>query len=145
MSIDHWIAFGLLVLIGVNMIKEALSEDEEEDQATVEADDGVAITQSCAEDNIKEILGVKTMFLLAIATSIDALAMGVTFAFLDVNIIPAICFIGTVTFSFSAVGVKIGNVFGLKYKSKAEVTGGIILILLGCKILIEHLGIINML
>lgn len=142
---DHWIAFGLLALIGVNMIKEALSENEEEDQATVEADDGVAITQSCAEDNIKEILGVKTMFLLAIATSIDALAMGVTFAFLDVNIIPAICFIGTVTFSFSAVGVKIGNVFGLKYKSKAEVTGGIILILLGCKILIEHLGIINML
>ena len=142
---DHWIAFGLLALIGVNMIKEALSENEEEDQATVEADDGVAITQSCAEDNIKEILGVKTMFLLAIATSIDALAMGVTFAFLDVNIIPAICFIGTVTFSFSAVGVKIGNVFGLKYKSKAEITGGIILILLGCKILIEHLGIINML
>lgn len=142
---DHWIAFGLLALIGVNMIKEALSENEEEDQATVEADDGVAITQSCAEDNIKEILGVKTMFLLAIATSIDALAMGVTFAFLDVNIIPAICFIGIVIFSFSAVGVKIGNVFGLKYKSKAEIKGGIILILLGCKILIEHLGIINML
>ena len=143
-SIDHWIAFGLLVLIGVNMIKEALSDDEE-DQASVEADNGVAITQICVEDNIKEILGVKTMFLLAIATSIDALAMGVTFAFLDVNIIPAICFIGIVTFSFSAVGVKIGNVFGLKYKSKAEITGGIILILLGCKILIEHLGIINML
>lgn len=143
-SIDHWIAFGLLVLIGANMIKEALSDDEE-DQASVEADNGVAITQICVEDNIKEILGVKTMFLLAIATSIDALAMGVTFAFLDVNIIPAICFIGIVTFSFSAVGVKIGNVFGLKYKSKAEITGGIILILLGCKILIEHLGIINML
>lgn len=144
-SIDHWIAFGLLVLIGVNMIKEALSEDEEENQASIEVDDGVAITQSCIEDNIKEILGIKTMFLLAIATSIDALAMGVTFAFLDVNIIPAICFIGIVTFSFSAVGVKIGNVFGLKYKLKAEITGGIILILLGCKILIEHLGIINML
>ena len=82
------------------------------------------------------------MLLLAIATSIDALAMGVTFAFLNVNIIPAISFIGIVTFTFSAVGVKIGNVFGLKYKSKAEIVGGIILILLGCKILIEHLGII---
>ncbi|MGN1033340.1 MAG: manganese efflux pump MntP family protein [Intestinibacter sp.] len=140
-SIDHWIAFGLLVLIGANMIKEALSDEDEE---TVEAGDNIALTQTqaCVEDSIKEILGVKTMFLLAIATSIDALAMGVTFAFLDVNIIPAICFIGIVTFSFSAVGVKIGNIFGLKYKSKAEITGGIILILLGCKILIEHLGII---
>ena len=95
------------------------------------------------EDNgIKEILGFKTMFLLAVATSIDALAMGVTFAFLNVNIIPAISFIGVVTFTCSAIGVKIGNVFGLKYKSKAEIAGGVILILLGCKILIEHLGIL---
>ena len=131
-SIDHWIAFGLLVLIGANMIKEALSDDDEDENSEVHV--SAAVTQDCItqENCVKEILGFKTMFLLAIATSIDALAMGVTFAFLDVNIIPAICFIGVVTFSFSAVGVKIGNVFGLKYKSKAEIAGGIILILLGC-------------
>ena len=136
-SIDHWIAFVLLAFIGGNMIKEALSKDDEEEALGAESEYCVA-----TEDNMKEILGAKSMFLLAIATSIDALAMGVTFAFLNVNIVPAVCFIGIVTFSFSAVGVKIGNVFGLKYKSKAEIAGGIILILLGCKILIEHLGII---
>lgn len=136
-SIDHWIAFVLLAFIGGNMIKEALSKDDEEEALGAESEYCVA-----SEDNMKEILGAKSMFLLAIATSIDALAMGVTFAFLNVNIVPAVCFIGIVTFSFSAVGVKIGNVFGLKYKSKAEIAGGIILILLGCKILIEHLGII---
>lgn len=158
-SIDHWIAFVLLALIGANMIKEALSDEDEEEleiknlKRGEEALDGDSL-DSCSisptgqialsrENNeIKEILGFKTMFLLAVATSIDALAMGVTFAFLNVNIIPAISFIGIVTFSFSAVGVKIGNVFGLKYKSKAEIVGGVILILLGCKILIEHLGII---
>lgn len=136
-SIDHWIAFVLLAFIGGNMIKEALSKDDEEEALGAESEYCVA-----SEDNMKEILGAKSMFLLAIATSIDALAMGVTFAFLNVNIVPAVCFIGVVTFTFSAVGVKIGNVFGLKYKSKAEIAGGIILILLGCKILIEHLGII---
>lgn len=136
-SIDHWIAFVLLAFIGGNMIKEALSKDDEEEALGAESEYCVA-----TEDNMKEILGAKSMFLLAIATSIDALAMGVTFAFLNVNIVPAVCFIGVVTFTFSAVGVKIGNVFGLKYKSKAEIAGGIILILLGCKILIEHLGII---
>lgn len=142
------------------MIKEALSDDNEEEseirnlkrggEGTI---DGYSlelssisptgqIALSRQNNELKEILGFKTMLLLAIATSIDALAMGVTFAFLNVNIIPAISFIGIVTFTFSAVGVKIGNVFGLKYKSKAEIVGGIILILLGCKILIEHLGII---
>lgn len=160
-SIDHWIAFILLVLIGANMIKEALSEDDEEEEAeirnlkrsTEKSTEGYSLN-SCSisstgqialsRDNsvAKEILGFKTMFLLAIATSIDALAMGVTFAFLNVNIIPAISFIGIVTFTCSAVGVKIGNVFGLKYKSKAEIVGGVILILLGCKILVEHLGIL---
>lgn len=159
-SVDHWIAFILLALIGGNMIKEALSDDDEEEsemrnlkrggEGTI---DGYSLelnsisptgqfALSRENNELKEILGFKTMFLLAIATSIDALAMGVTFAFLNVNIIPAISFIGIVTFTFSAVGVKIGNVFGLKYKSKAEIVGGIILILLGCKILIEHLGII---
>ena len=118
-SIDHWIAFVLLALIGGNMIHEALDNDEEEADAS---------------------LNVKTMFLLAVATSIDALAIGITFAFLKVNIIPAVCFIGIVTFIISFAGVKIGNVFGARYKNKAEIVGGIILILLGLKILLEHLG-----
>ncbi|MFQ9287891.1 MAG: manganese efflux pump MntP family protein [Intestinibacter bartlettii] len=159
--IDHWIIC-VIALIGANMIKEALSDDDEEEEAEIrnlkrgpeERTIGVCSLDSCSisptgqvalsrEDNgIKEILGFKTMFLLAVATSIDALAMGVTFAFLNVNIIPAISFIGFVTFTCSAIGVKIGNVFGLKYKSKAEIAGGVILILLGCKILIEHLGIL---
>ena len=113
-SIDHWIAFVLLALIGGNMIHEALDNDEEEADAS---------------------LDVKTMFLLAVATSIDALAIGITFAFLKVNIIPAVCFIGIVTFIISFAGVKIGNVFGARYKNKAEIVGGVILILLGLKIL----------
>ena len=121
-SIDHWIAFVLLALIGGNMIHEALDNDEEEADAS---------------------LNVKTMFLLAVATSIDALAIGITFAFLKVNIIPAVCFIGFVTFIISFAGVKIGNVFGARYKNKAEIVGGIILILLGLKILLEHLGFLE--
>ena len=121
-SIDHWIAFVLLALIGGNMINEALDNDEEEADAS---------------------LDVKTMFLLAVATSIDALAIGITFAFLKVNIIPAVCFIGIVTFIISFAGVKIGNVFGARYKNKAEIVGGIILILLGLKILLEHLGFLE--
>ena len=121
-SIDHWIAFVLLALIGGNMIHEALDNDEEEADAS---------------------LDVKTMFLLAVATSIDALAIGITFAFLKVNIIPAVCFIGSVTFIISFAGVKIGNVFGARYKNKAEIVGGIILILLGLKILLEHLGFLE--
>lgn len=121
-SIDHWIVFVLLALIGGNMIHEALDNDEEEADAS---------------------LDVKTMFLLAVATSIDALAIGITFAFLKVNIIPAVCFIGIVTFIISFAGVKIGNVFGARYKNKAEIVGGIILILLGLKILLEHLGFLE--
>lgn len=121
-SIDHWIAFVLLALIGGNMIHEALDNDEEEADAS---------------------LDVKTMFLLAVATSIDALTIGITFAFLKVNIIPAVCFIGIVTFIISFAGVKIGNVFGVRYKNKAEIVGGVILILLGLKILLEHLGFLG--
>lgn len=121
-SIDHWIAFVLLALIGGNMIHETLDNDEEEADAS---------------------LDVKTMFLLAVATSIDALAIGITFAFLKVNIIPAVCFIGIVTFIISFAGVKIGNVFGARYKNKAEIVGGVILILLGLKILLEHLGFLR--
>lgn len=121
-NIDHWIAFVLLFIIGGNMIKEALSKEEEE------ANDSLAF---------------KEMLLLALATSIDALAVGVTFAFLKVQIIPAVSFIDVITFTLSAIGVKIGNIFGSRYKSKAELTGGIILILMGCKILLEHLGILG--
>lgn len=118
-SIDHWVAFVLLGAIGGNMIKEAFSDDENEADGS---------------------FGIKTMFLMAVATSIDALAVGITFALLpDVNIIAAVSFIGVITFILSALGVKLGNVFGAKYKSKAELAGGVILIILGAKILIEHL------
>ena len=117
-SVDHWIAFALLVLIGANMIRESLKKDDEDLNAS---------------------FSPKTMLPLAVATSIDALAVGVTFAFLDVQIVPAVSVIGVITFAFSAVGVKIGNVFGAKYKSKAELVGGIVLICIGIKILIEHL------
>ncbi len=120
-SIDHWIAFVLLLFIGGNMIKESRENDV---------------------DDLDDDFGFKTMILLAIATSIDALAVGITFAFLRVDIMAAVVFIGCITFICSAFGVKIGNVFGVKYKSKAELAGGVILILIGTKILLEHLGIL---
>lgn len=120
---DHWIAFVLLTLIGFNMIKESREEEEEEEKPYA----GV---------NFKELL------ILAVATSIDALAVGVTFAFLQVNIVPAITIIGCTTFVISIAGVYVGNVFGSCYKSRAELTGGVILILIGLKILLEHLGVI---
>ena len=126
-AIDHWIAFVLLGIIGVNMIREAVSEKEDE--------------PGCLQEEAS--LAVKDMFLLAVATSIDALAVGVTFAFLDVEILPAVSFIGVTTFLLSAVGVKVGNVFGTRYESRAELAGGVILILLGFKILLEHLGILG--
>lgn len=122
---DHWIAFVLLALIGANMIKEALSKEENEESSSAS-------------------MGFKEMLTLAVATSIDALIVGVGFAFLpDVNIGAAVGFIGIITFILSAIGIKIGNIFGLKYKSKAELAGGIILILMGLKILLEHLGVIG--
>ena len=121
-SVDHWIAFVLLAIIGLSMIREAVSKDEEEVNASFD---------------------VKTMVLLAVATSIDALAVGVTFAFLNVDIVPAVSFIGIITFALSMIGVKIGNVFGARFKSKAEIFGGIVLILIGGKILLEHLGILG--
>lgn len=120
-SVDHWIAFGLLVLIGANMIREALGEEGEE------KDDSFSF---------------QTMVLLAVATSIDALAVGITFAFLQVNIGLAVLLIGCTTFLFSVAGIKIGNVFGSRFQKKAEIAGGIILILMGVKILLEHLGIL---
>lgn len=123
-SFDHWIAFALLALIGSNMIKEAYENGD------------------VCEDCTSASMAVKEMFVLAVATSIDALAVGITLAFLNVNIIAAALFIGVTTFVCSACGVKIGNIFGTRYKSKAEFAGGIILILIGLKILLEHLGIL---
>ncbi len=119
-SIDHWIAFALLAIIGINMIKESLKKDEE---------------------NINDDITFKTMFFLAIATSIDALAIGVTFAFLKVVIYKPLLFIGIITFILSWIGVIIGNRFENKLKNKAETIGGIILILMGLKILLDHLGV----
>lgn len=121
---DHWIAFGLLFLIGANMIREAIWGDKEE-----------------GENN--GFLDFKTMFLLAVATSIDALAVGVSFACIQVKLWSSVLIIGITTFLFSVLGVKIGNVFGSKYEKSAEIVGGIILILIGLKILLEHLGIIS--
>ncbi len=116
---SHWIAFTLLVFIGGSMIRE-----------------------SGEEEHVNADMDMKSMFLLAVATSIDALAVGVTFAFLKVSVIPAVSFIGMITFVCSAVGVKIGSIFGMKYKSKSELCGGIILILIGLKILLQGLGIL---
>lgn len=119
-NIDHWIAFVLLGLIGGNMIKESFSK----------------------ADELDDDFGIKTMLLMAIATSIDALAVGISFAFLKVDILPAAGLIGLTTFVLAAAGVYIGNVFGAKYKTGAERLGGTVLILIGLKILLEHLGII---
>ena len=120
-KVDHWIAFILLAAIGANMIKEAFSNETEDEN-----------------DNVD----FKTMIVLAIATSIDALAVGITFAFFEINLLLAISIIGITTFIISLLGVKIGNKFGSKYESKAEIAGGIVLILMGLKILLEHLGVL---
>ena len=126
-KIDHWIAFVLLGIIGANMIKESFSKEDD-----------------CDCGDTGGYMHIKEMFTLAVATSIDALAVGITFALLpDVNIGAAVGFIGVITFLLSAAGIKIGNIFGAKFKSKAEFAGGLILILMGLKILLEHLGIIN--
>lgn len=121
-AFDHWIAFGLLALIGGNMLKEAFGDEEE---------------------NADADLSVRTMFLMAVATSIDALAVGISLAMAgNVNIFEAIALIGVTTFLLSACGVAVGNIFGSRYEKKAEIAGGIILILLGMKILLEHLGVL---
>lgn len=125
-SVDHWVAFILLALIGVNMLKEAFSAEEE-----------------CADAQDAD-LSVKTMFIMAVATSIDALAVGISLAMAgDVDIFTAVVLIGVCTCILSAVGVKIGNIFGSRFEKKAQMAGGVILILLGVKILLEHLGILG--
>ena len=120
-AVDHWIAFVLLAIIGGNMIRESLDKEEE----------------ACDPS-----LAPMAMLLLAVATSIDALAVGVTFAFLKVDILPAVTLIGVCTFLISAAGVKVGNVFGARYKSRAELAGGVVLVLIGAKILLEHLELL---
>ena len=125
-SIDHWIAFILLVFIGGKMIWEAVKDPDIEE-----------IREKDPPLNHKE------MVMLAVATSIDALAVGITFAFLNTPIIEAIVIIGVTTFALSIFGVFVGNFFGTKYKKKAEIAGGIILVLIGAKILLEHLGVLN--
>lgn len=134
-SFDHWIAFILLGIIGFNMIKESREKDSDSDLAAKE----VSVEKIKTTEVEENPLRFKEMIVLAIATSIDALAIGVTLAFLKVDIVPAVSFIGIITFVLSMVGVKIGNIFGAKYKSKAEFAGGIILIAMGLKILLEHL------
>ena len=126
-QVDHWVAFILLALIGALMIKESFEKEEKKEE----------------EEKNSSPLAFRTMLTMAIATSIDALAVGISFGILpDVDITVAVSSIGIITFILSAVGVKIGNVFGAKYKSKAEFAGGLILLLLGIKILLEHLGVL---
>ena len=120
-SVDHWIAFGLLVIIGLSMIRESRGKAEE----------------------LNDDFGFKTMLLLAVATSIDALAVGVTFAFLEVSVLPASALIGVTTFLLSALGIWVGSVFGARFKSGSELAGGVILILIGLKILLEHLELVK--
>lgn len=120
-SVDHWIAFGLLSVIGLSMIRESRGKAEE----------------------LNDDFGLRTMLLLAVATSIDALAVGVTFAFLQVSILPSAGLIGVTTFALSALGIYVGSVFGARFKSGAELAGGMILILIGVKILLEHLGLVR--
>ncbi len=123
-AFDHWIAFVLLVFIGGKMIVEAIKEKDGEEEREVRFD-------------------IKEMFLLAVATSIDALAVGITFAFLNVSIYSSAGIIGAITFVISFAGVLIGNKFGVKFKTKAEIVGGVVLVLIGVKILLEHLGVIS--
>lgn len=120
-SFDHWVAAGLLAIIGINMIREALSKNEEK---------------------VDNSLDIKTMFMLAVATSIDALAVGISLSVFDINIWLSVLCIGVTTFLFSAAGLKIGSLFGTRYKSKAEFLGGAILIVLGIKTVLEHTGVL---
>ena len=125
-SFDHWVAFGLLALIGANMLRDVFSKEEE-----------------CCCEGEEADLSVKTMFVMAVATSIDAMAVGISLAMAgNVNIYVAVLLIGVVTFTLSALGVKIGNIFGSRFEKKAQFAGGVILILLGAKILLEHLGVL---
>ena len=127
-AVDHWVAFILLGIIGINMLKEAFEKQEE--------------GCGCCEEHNAD-LSAKTMFLMAVATSIDALAVGISLAMAgNVNIFAAVILIGLFTCGMSTMGVKVGNVFGSRFEKKAQLAGGVILILLGLKILLEHLGVL---
>lgn len=123
--IDHWIAFGLLAFVGGKMLWDAFHEDDEDEGAQTD-----------------EKLDLKELLMLAIATSIDALAVGITFAFLQVAIVPSIAIIGLITFVISFAGVAVGHFFGARFEKPATIVGGVVLILIGVKILLEHLGVI---
>lgn len=128
-AVDHWIAFVLLLFIGGKMILDVIKDRKQ--------------CNPCEEKEVKTTLDLKELFAMAIATSIDALAMGVTFAFLKVNIASAVAVIGVTTFILAVIGVLLGHKFGAKWKDKAQLAGGIVLILLGTKILLEHLGVLS--
>lgn len=131
-AIDHWIAFGLLAFIGGKMLYDAICDIREQKNGC----------PCCEEQESEERLNVRQIALMAVATSIDALAVGITFAFLEVNVLIAIAIIGVTTFALCAIGVLVGHKFGAKFKDKASIAGGVVLILIGTKILLEHLGIL---
>lgn len=131
-AIDHWIAFGLLAIIGGKMLYDAICDIREQKNGC----------PCCEEQENEERLNVRQIALMAVATSIDALAVGITFAFLEVNVLIAIAIIGITTFALCTIGVLVGHKFGAKFKDKASIAGGVVLILIGTKILLEHLGIL---
>lgn len=131
-AIDHWIAFGLLAFIGGKMVYDVICDMREEQGGC----------GCCGTQTEEENLDVRQLALMAVATSIDALAVGITFAFLEVNLLLAIAVIGVTTFALCALGVVVGHKFGARFKNKASLAGGIVLILIGTKILLEHLGIL---
>lgn len=133
MPIDHWIAFILLAFIGGKMLFDAIKDDDESE--TGEVKDGEGAKGSAPRLDLRELT------MLAIATSIDALAVGITFAFLDVDIVPAASFIGVVTFVLSVIGVAVGNQFGSRWEKPSTIVGGVVLILIGVRILLEHIGV----
>lgn len=134
--IDHWIAFILLAFIGGKMLFDAIKGDDEQ-----ETDDGVSQDGEGAKGSAPN-LDLRELTMLAVATSIDALAVGITFAFLDVNIVPAASFIGVVTFVLSVIGVAVGNQFGSRWEKPSTIVGGVVLILIGVRILLEHIGVV---
>ncbi len=130
-AIDHWIAFALLALIGGKMIYDVICDIREKKEEC-----------GCCGEDTEERLNVRQLALMAVATSIDALAIGITFAFLEVNLLAAVAIIGITTFALCTLGVLVGHKFGAKFKNKASIAGGVVLILIGTKILLEHLGIL---
>ena len=132
-AVDHWVAFVLLLIVGLNMIREAIAEKKADADSTEDSE---------KEELTSSDLGVRTMLVLAVATSVDALAVGITFALLKVNMLVAVSMIGVITFAISAAGVYLGHAVGAKFKKSASLLGGVVLVGIGIKILLEHLGIL---